>query len=54
MKPGRQQKLSPRDKQTITRLILSSSAKPPVEVPKFLNFEREDKVSAETSYGPLK
>ena len=48
LKPGRPQKLSPRDKRAITRLILSGSAKTAVGVSKILNFEREDKASAET------
>lgn len=54
LKPGRPQKLSPRDKRAITRLILSGRAKTAVGVSKILNFEREDKVSAETIRRALK
>ena len=54
LKLGRPQKLSPRDKRAITRLILSGGAKTAVGLSKILNFEREDKVSAETIRRALK
>ena len=54
LKPERPQKLSPRDKRAITRLILSGSAKTAVGVSKILHFEKENKVSAETIRRALK
>lgn len=53
-KSGRPQKLTSRDKQAIAHLMANEGDKMAVELTRFINNEREDKVSADTNRCALK